>query len=448
MIKKVSAIVFYIIAVLFIGFYGVVELSQRMNLSEFGRLSLLCGSCVFLYFGGLILSKYRKDDKPMKINLWIFFGLYLLLFITLTLFDQFWGRNGLTFVHWTKERFDNYIHNSFNVMPFKTIIGYIGKFDSLLDTKAVMVNLLGNIVACMPFAFFLPLLFKKQNNIKKFAITMFIIVLVIELLQFVTLSGSFDIDDIILNVSGALIMFAILKIKSVNNLIKNIFLLEKNKVEKKSILKIIICIMIVFALCTVLIKSRQKVYENNYNETMSKYVFSLQIVDESEVTAQALEKFYEDEYHTYYFNTIKSDYVYAIINSNEKYLVKDLLNNNPTEYKITISKLEDAGLEFITENKYEDIVLKGKGNLSPRININDTSILEIGYGKSNSNIDGDNPENSYYEMQFFIVPLKNGNTEFEIKLLNNENDKVVEINKYKVNIDSDMKVSYEKIENE
>lgn len=445
MVKKFSSIILYIIAILFLGIYGIAEITKHLNLSEFGRLFLLCGSCVFLYFGGLLLSKYRKDNKPMKINLWIFFGLYLLLFITLTLFDQFWGRNGLTIVNWSKEIFDVYIHNSLNIIPFKTIIEYIGAFDSLLDTRAVMFNLLGNIVACMPFAFFLPLLFKKQNSFKKFALTMIIIVLVIELLQFITLSGSCDIDDVILNVSGALIMYAVLKIKSVNNLIKNIFLLEKNKIEKKSIIMIVICIVIILILGVILVKSRQKVFDSNYNEIMSTYDFTIEIVDESEVTAQALEKFYEDEYHTYYFSSIKSDYVYAVINGNEKYLVKDLLNNNPTKYKINISKLEDAGLKFITENKYEDIVLKGKGDLSPKISIEDTSIMEIGYGKSFSNIDGDNPENSYYEMQFFIVPLRSGNTEFEIKLINNENNVVVSTERYKVSVNDNLTVNYEKV---
>ena len=443
MVKKISSIIFYIIAVLFLGLYGLAEITKHLYLSEFGRLFLLCGSCVFLYFGGLILSKYRKDNQPMKINLWIFFGFYLLLFITLTLFDQFWGRQGLHFVNWSKELFDRYINGSFNIIPFKTIYEYICAFDSLQSTKALMLNLLGNIVACMPFAFFLPLLFKKQNNFKRFTITMFVIVLIIELLQFVTLSGSCDIDDVILNVSGALIMYAILKIKSVNNLIKNIFLLEKNKIEKKSIIMIFICIAVIIVLGVVLVKSRQHVYNDNYKELMSTYNYTIEIVDESEVTAQALEKFYEDEYHTYYFSSIKSDYVYAVINGNEKYLVKDLLNNNPTKYKINISKLEDSGLKFITENKYKDIILKGRGNLSPKISIDDTSIMEIGYGKSNSFIDGSNPENSSFEMQFFIVPLKSGNTEFEIKLVNNENNEVVSTNRYTVIVDDDLKVNYE-----
>ena len=83
---------------------------------------------------------------------------------------------------------------------------------------------MGNIIACMPFAFFLPLLFKKQNNLKVFTLTMILIVLIIELLQFITLSGSFDIDDLILNVLGAVILFLILKIKRINQLIHKIFL--------------------------------------------------------------------------------------------------------------------------------------------------------------------------------------------------------------------------------
>ncbi len=444
MVKKISAIIFYIIAILFIGIYGIIELKQNVNLSEGGRLFLLCGSCVFLYFGGLLLSKYRKDNKPMKINLWIFFILYLLLFITLTLFDEFWGRNGLTFNNWSKGMFSYYMDNCFNVIPFKTIIEYLGEFNSLLNTKTFMLNLVGNVIACMPFAFFLPLLFRRQNNIKIFTLTIIIIVLAVELLQFATLSGICDIDDIILNVLGALVMYGILKIASISNLIKNIFLLEKNKIEKKSIIKIAVGIIIVFILAIILIKFRQKLYDTNYNERMSKYNFSIQIVDESDTADTALEQFYEDEYHIYYFESIKSDKVYAIINNNEKYLVKDLLNNNPTEYEVTIQKLKNAGLQFITKNKYEEIMLKGSGNVSSKVSINDNSILEIGYGESNYIMDNQNQ--SYYEMQFFIIPLKSGNTEFEVELIDNESNEIVSIEKYKVDIDNNLKVTYEKVD--
>jgi HSP20 family protein len=46
----------------------------------------------------------------------------------------------------------------------------------------------------------------------------------------------------------------------------------------------------------------------------------------------------------------KKYYGYAKING-KKYLVKDLLNNNPTEYNVTIDILEEFGLEFIKEEK-------------------------------------------------------------------------------------------------
>ena len=52
---------------------------------------------------------------------------------------------------------------------------------------------------------------------------MFIIVSIIEITQFITLSGTFDIDDYILNISGAYFMFNILKMKKINLLIDKIF---------------------------------------------------------------------------------------------------------------------------------------------------------------------------------------------------------------------------------
>lgn len=228
MFKKVSIISLYIIAIIILLIYCIAEVMPKFNISGMYRVILLCSSCAFLYFGGLLLSKYINDNKPMKINLWIFFILYVLLFITLTLFSGFYGRNGFTLVKWNKELFNNYIHNSLNLIPFKTIMEYIMPPNILLS-RIVIVNVLGNIFACMPFGFFLPLLFKKQNDFIVFTITMIVIVLIIELLQFATLSGSCDIDDFILNVLGAVIMYLILRVKKIKNVVHNIFLIKDMK---------------------------------------------------------------------------------------------------------------------------------------------------------------------------------------------------------------------------
>ena len=221
-VKKISIIILYSVAIIILGIYGIVEMMPRFILSGIVRVILLCGSCIFLYFGGVMYSKFRNDNKPMKINLWIFFILYVMLFVNLTLFSGFYGRNGFTIVKWNKEILDNYLHNSLNVIPFKTILGNIFPLSNILS-RVVIVNILGNLIACMPFGFFLPLLFKRQNNLRTFIITMVIIVLIIELLQFITLSGSCDIDDLILNVLGAVMMFEILNAKKVRKLINRVF---------------------------------------------------------------------------------------------------------------------------------------------------------------------------------------------------------------------------------
>jgi len=89
-VKKTISIILYILAAMFLLIYSWAEIMPNLMLSETGRLFLLCGSCLFLYIGGLIKSKIEKNNKAMKINLWIFFILYLVLLITLTLFDPMW----------------------------------------------------------------------------------------------------------------------------------------------------------------------------------------------------------------------------------------------------------------------------------------------------------------------------------------------------------------------
>ena len=88
----------------------------------------------------------------------------------------------------------------------------------------------------MPLALFIPLLFNKINNSKKFLISILFITLGIELIQFITFTGSCDIDDIILNTLGAFIMYKILNINEIKKLVNNIFLLENNKINKKKVI--------------------------------------------------------------------------------------------------------------------------------------------------------------------------------------------------------------------
>ena len=451
--KKILAIVFYFIAFLFGFVYLIGEAIPDVHLMEVARLFLLCGSCLFLYFGGLLLSKYNDNNKYMKINLWIFFGLYLLLLITLTLFDSMWGRNGLTFINWFSDKFLSYVKNSINLIPFKTIIEFVKEFNSMYGSRTIILNLFGNFIALMPMAFFLPLLFKKQNKFKNFFLTIILIVLGIEIVQLLTASGRFDIDDIILNVSGAILMYFILKIKNVNKLIKNIFLLEKNKISKKSLIMIIVSILLVILGFMMLIKFRDKLYNDKYDEYNKIHNPQITIIDESNDTcSNELDLFYEDDLYKYYFTCVKSDKVYALVNDEEKYLVRDFMKNEIYNYDINrmLEILDFYDIDYVKENKYKYISLDVKVSLksndgyvsyvSPDIYIDivDKNILNTKYEYI------DNFEKETYEYKIFLIPKLSGSTTINIWFQDDENN-IIENYKYFVKIDENLNIEYEKI---
>jgi len=332
-----------------------------------------------------------------------------------------------------------------NLIPFKTIIGYAKDlFVSLLDTSTIFLNLFGNLVCLMPMALFIPMLFKKVDNTKKFLISILAITLTIELLQLITFSGSCDIDDIILNTLGAFIAYMILSVKDIKNLVRNILLLEKNEINKKKLIWIIVPIIVVIGLCLGLYKIGERNYDKNLEDWTSKRNYKLEIIDESEATDSALEKFYETELYEYYFPSIKSDYVYAKINDGEKYLVKDLLNNNPTDYIVSIDRFKRAGLKFIEKEKYDKIELYIEGNVYiGREKIKDENVLEVGWGNSYQQTSVQGTSSLFQEI--FLIPKKEGKTTLEIDVYNSKTSELLKTIKYEININKDLKVSYKEV---
>ena len=221
-LSKMFAAASYVFAAALLMVYFAAELIPGFFLSTAGRLVLLCGCCAFLWLGGFLLTKESGNNRPMRINLWIFLGLFLMLFATLTLFDPMWGRNG-GFIVWNRELFEAYVENQLNLIPFKTIIqffrrGTLGMF---------VVNIIGNTVCLMPLGILLPLISEKQRKTWFFLLTCSLIVISVEFLQFATLAGSCDIDDLILNVGGAFLIYLFTRNKEAFEFLKYIFLLEK-----------------------------------------------------------------------------------------------------------------------------------------------------------------------------------------------------------------------------
>ncbi len=98
---------------------------------------------------------------------------------------------------------------AFNLIPFKTIIKYTSAiFDGDIRGHAIR-NLFGNLFLLLPVGFYLPFFHKKAASLKTYAIVVAIFIVIIEVGQLITMSGSLDIDDFILNFTGALLGFLI-----------------------------------------------------------------------------------------------------------------------------------------------------------------------------------------------------------------------------------------------
>ena len=102
-----------------------------------------------------------------------------------------------------------------NLIPFNTISQYayllIEKTNVHLLPHA-FINLFGNVVVFIPLGIFLPFLCEKLQSFKWLLLCSIAIILMVELIQLFTLMGSFDIDDLILNLFGIMIGFLLLRL--------------------------------------------------------------------------------------------------------------------------------------------------------------------------------------------------------------------------------------------
>jgi len=124
------------------------------------------------------------------------FALYYLLF-------RLAGRE---MVIMSKQMLDSYNYwNSVNLIPFKTIGEYISVvMDGGMKGHAIR-NLFGNLLLFFPAGLYLPFFVQKTRKIGIYSLIAAASIIVIEIGQFATKSGSLDIDDFILNFAGALI---------------------------------------------------------------------------------------------------------------------------------------------------------------------------------------------------------------------------------------------------
>ncbi len=138
-----------------------------------------------------------KQTEKMRLLCRVLFVVYLIILFYFLFFSETMGR-----VSDGGER--KYIYN---LELFKEISRFI-EYRDILGWKIVTLNLAGNIVAFMPFGFFLPMVIKNCKGWLLVTLLTLTTSFVIETVQLVTKVGSFDVDDIVLNTLGGILGYS------------------------------------------------------------------------------------------------------------------------------------------------------------------------------------------------------------------------------------------------
>ena len=119
------------------------------------------------------------------------------------------------------------VRENCNLTPFYTIgnywhiltnkAHYLEKWQSyevyLRNVRHAVVNLVGNVVMFIPLGYFLPKLSTKKRGFWGTMLAGAGLILAVEVMQLLTLLGSCDVDDLILNMVGVLLGFLLWKIR-------------------------------------------------------------------------------------------------------------------------------------------------------------------------------------------------------------------------------------------
>ena len=152
--------------------------------------------------------------KSVHLIIWSIFIIYCLISIYLLFF---WFRINYDMTY------SAYIHEFVNIIPFRTIMNYINMpIQEDFHYYLILLNIGGNILISVPFGFLLPCLFKRMRSFISSITIAIITVVIIELLQLLFMVGSCDVDDLFLNVIGAIIGFGIWKLRYVQKTLKSL----------------------------------------------------------------------------------------------------------------------------------------------------------------------------------------------------------------------------------
>ena len=138
----------------------------------------------------------NKHKKSLRILSKILFGLYIALLVYFLFFAEMMGRTNI----------NRTFH--YNLILFKEIKRFI-IYREQLGVAAVFSNLAGNILIFAPFGFLLPVMDSKLRHFFQVTFLSMELSLIVECVQLITKTGSFDVDDLLLNTIGGMLGYAV-----------------------------------------------------------------------------------------------------------------------------------------------------------------------------------------------------------------------------------------------
>ncbi|GED68553.1 hypothetical protein BRE01_22550 [Brevibacillus reuszeri] len=194
--------------------------SMKWELIEEGYEEAAASAMAIQRFGShATISQQLKESMPLLdkyVRKWVMslFGLYLAITSYLVLLSpDRWQRRAFT-IDWKQRMIEygvpEYTHLFQNTKPLSTLIDYV-IHSNRYSAYTLVYNLFGNIALFMPLGMLLPLLFPTFQSIHRIFFTALLASLGIEFLQFLFALGSFDVDDLLLNVVGALLGYGVFK---------------------------------------------------------------------------------------------------------------------------------------------------------------------------------------------------------------------------------------------
>ncbi len=296
-----------IILYLILTFFVPLELGTGHK--ELENIILLAMPCFLIFILSFTLNEERDRRRCLNFYLVSYFIVML----------------GFVFSNnrYSELIFQGIMPREYNLIPFHSIIELL---KSPLGFRFAFYNIIGNFFMLTPLSILLPMINQKFKKTKVFFLSIISLCFFIESVQYITGLGSFDIDDFILNISGAMLIYIFIKLSIIFSFLEQFFL------KKKFSNTICVILYSILLIIFILVCIRRIVFlVNDYyaNE-----------IDLSDLKCQTEEKTYLGDVGNYHYYS-KCDYGTTYITvGNQKYKMEDFIHSRYLEDYINQLQLE------------------------------------------------------------------------------------------------------------